>query len=244
MRNIKLIIEYDGSCFYGFQKQKNVRTIQEEIEKAIFIVTKEECSLIGSSRTDTGVHARGFVANFLTNSMIPANKFREALNCKLPDDISILYSEEVDLEFHSRYASKGKTYCYTIINREAPLTIERNYAFHHRGKINIEKMKQACEYFIGKHDFKAFKSSGGSTKTTIRTIHDLHIEENDEIIKIYVTGDGFLYNMVRIIVGTLLRVGKEKISPEDIKSIIKSRNREEAGECVSAKGLSLIRVYY
>ena len=244
MRNIKLIIEYDGANFYGFQKQNNGRTVQEELEKAIYRVTNEEVKLIGSSRTDSGVHARGFVANFKTNSRIPENKFREALNCKLPDDISIMKSEEVNEDFHSRYDSKGKTYCYTIINREVPLTIERNYALLVKDNINLNEMKEACKYFIGTHDFSAFKSSGSSVKTSIRTIYDLHIEKNDEIIKIYVTGDGFLYNMVRIIVGTLLMVGKGKIKAENVENIIKNGKREEAGECVIANGLCLMDVQY
>ncbi|ASW42187.1 MAG: tRNA pseudouridine(38-40) synthase TruA [Clostridiales bacterium] len=244
MRNIKLTIEYDGTNYLGWQKQKNGATIQGTLEEAIKLLTKEEIELVGSSRTDTGVHAKAFIANFKTNSTIPADKFREAINHKLPEDIVIIKSEEVDINFHSRYDAKGKTYSYSIINRDIYPAIGRNYLYHIKKKLNINSMKEACKYFIGTYDFSAFKSSGSSVKTSIRTIKDLHIDEENEIIKIYVTGDGFLYNMVRIIVGTLLMVGNNKIKPEEITNIIESKDRQKAGICVPAKGLTLEKVYY
>ncbi|WP_418223097.1 tRNA pseudouridine(38-40) synthase TruA [Clostridium isatidis] len=244
MRNIKLTIEYDGTNYLGWQKQKNGATIQGTLEEAIKLLTKEEIELVGSSRTDTGVHAKAFIANFKTNSTIPADKFREAINHKLPEDIVIIKSEEVDINFHSRYDAKGKTYSYSIINRDIYPAIGRNYLYHIKKKLNINSMKEACKYFIGTYDFSAFKSSGSSVKTSIRTIKDLHIDEKNEIIKIYVTGDGFLYNMVRIIVGTLLMVGNNKIKPEEITNIIESKDRQKAGICVPAKGLTLEKVYY
>lgn len=244
MRNIKLTIEYDGSNYLGWQKQKVGTTVQGALEEAIRDLTKEDIETIGSSRTDAGVHAKGFVANFKTNSKIPANKYREAINHKLPEDIIILSSEEVDSDFHSRYNAKGKTYSYCIINRDIPPAINKNYLYHVKKKLNIIAMKEACKYFIGTHDFAAFKSSGSSAKTTVRTITELYIEEKNDIIKIYVTGDGFLYNMVRIIVGTLIMVGNNKIKPEETINIIKSKNRDKAGICVPAKGLVLEKVYY
>lgn len=244
MRNIKLLIEYDGTNYNGWQKQKDVPSIQQQVEEAIRIITGEEVELIGSSRTDSGVHARGFVANFKTNSKVPSEKFREALNTKLPDDIVIIKSEEVGEDFHSRYSSKGKTYCYTIVNSEVRSPINRNFSYHVKDNLDIAAMKRACRYFIGTHDFKAFKSVGGSAKTTIRTITDLCIVQNEPYIKIYVTGDGFLYNMVRIIVGTLLLAGTKKINPEDIEHIIKDGIREKAGKCVPPQGLCLEKVFY
>lgn len=244
MRNIKLTLEYDGTNYQGWQKQKIGKTIQGTLEKAIWELTKSNIEVIGSSRTDSGVHAKGFIANFKTKSTIPSNKFREALNYRLPEDIVILKSEEVSNDFHSRYSAKGKTYSYSIINREVPLAIYRNYYYNVKKQLNIGAMSEACRYFIGTHDFNAFKSSGGSVKTTIRTITDLHIESNGDIIKIYVTGDGFLYNMVRIIVGTLIMVGNNKIKPNEIKEIIDSKDREKAGICVPANGLVLEEVYY
>lgn len=244
MRNIKLTIEYDGSNYFGWQKQKNVDTIQNTLEEVIRALTKEDIEVIGSSRTDAGVHAKGFVANFKTNSRIPADKYREAINHKLPDDIVILKSEEADKEFHSRYNARGKTYSYSILNRDVPSAINRNFYYHVKRKLDIEAMKEACKYFIGTYDFEAFKSSGSSVKTTIRTISELYIEENNDIIKIYVTGDGFLYNMVRIIVGTLIMVGHNKIKPKEIENIIAEKDREKAGICVPATGLVLEEVYY
>ena len=244
MRNIKLTIEYDGTLYSGWQKQNNAKTIQETIEKALSKILKAEVSITGSSRTDSGVHAKGMIANFFTDSRIPAEKFREAINTKLPDDIAIIKSEEVDLEFHARYLSKGKTYCYTIINRYEKVALYKNYSHHVREKLDLELMNKCCKMFIGKHDFSAFKTAGSSVKTSVRTISDLHIEKEDDFIKIYVTADGFLYNMVRIIVGTLIEVGQNKRSIETVKKAINSCNREDAGYCVPPNGLILEKVYY
>ncbi len=244
MRNIKLTIEYDGTRYYGWQRQPIGNTIQQEVEKAISKVIKEYVEVIGSSRTDSGVHAKGYVANFKTNVKMPAEKFRDAINCKLPRDIVIIKSEEVDLDFHARYSSKGKTYCYTILNREYPCAIDKDYVYYYRWKLNVEEMKKACKYFLGTHDFKAFQTHGGSVKTSIRTISDLHIETNVDKIKIYISADGFLYNMVRIIVGTLILVGSNKIKEDFVKNIIESGVRQNAGKCAPANGLCLEKVFY
>lgn len=244
MKNIKLIIEYDGTHYSGWQKQNNAKTIQETIEKALFKATKEHIELIGSSRTDAGVHAKGMTANFSTDSTIPAERFREAINRFLPDDISIIKSEDINDDFHARYNSKGKTYSYTIINRYEKVAIGKDYMLHVKDELNIEEMKKACTYFIGKHDFSAFKTLGSSVKTSTRTISELYIEEQNDVIKIYITADGFLYNMVRIIVGTLLEVGKGKISSDSIEGIIDSKDRSKSGPCVKANGLVLEKVYY
>ena len=244
MRNIKLTIEYDGTRYYGWQRQPIGNTIQQEVEKAISKVIKEYVEVIGSSRTDSGVHAKGYVANFKTNVKMPAEKFRDAINCKLPRDIVIIKSEEVDLDFHARYSSKGKTYCYTILNREYPYAIDKDYVYYYRWKLNVEEMKKACKYFLGTHDFKAFQTPGGSVKTSIRTISDLHIETNVDKIKIYISADGFLYNMVRIIVGTLILVGSNKIKEDFVKNIIESGVRQNAGKCAPANGLCLEKVFY
>ncbi|MPQ42819.1 tRNA pseudouridine(38-40) synthase TruA [Clostridium tarantellae] len=244
MRNIKIVIEYDGTNYCGWQKQKKEDTIQERIESAISKVIKEDIEIIGSSRTDSGVHAKAFVANFKTNSKIPAEKFREAINSKLPKDITIMYSEEVREDFHARYSCEGKTYCYTILNRLQSPAIERNFVYHVKEKLDINLMQDACKYFIGTHDFKAFKSTGSSVKTSVRTITDLYIEAYKDKVKIYISANGFLYNMVRIIVGTLLMVGTKKIEPQDIKKIIEDGIRENAGKCVPAMGLCLEKVFY
>lgn len=244
MKNIKLVIEYDGTNYNGWQKQKNGVTIQQTIEKAIEKLTGEEVKLEGSSRTDSGVHAKAYVANFKTNATIPPHCYSDALKSRLPADIVIISSEEMSEDFHSRYCSTGKTYCYTILNRELPSALKRNYTYHVRKKLDIKAMEEACGYFIGTHDFKAFRSLGSSTTSTVRTITDLHIEVNNEEINIFVSADGFLYNMVRIIVGTLIFVGTGKIKPIEIKEIINLGERNKAGRCVPPMGLTLEKVFY
>lgn len=244
MKNIKIIIQYEGTNYCGWQRQNIGRTIQGEIEKSIFLLTNEKIDLVGCSRTDAGVHALGMVANFMTESSIPPDKFKNAINSKLPEDIAITSSEEVDLEYHSRYCSKGKTYSYTIINTHEKVVLGRNYAYQFKGLLDIEEMRNACNYFIGTHDFIAFRTLGSSAKTTMRTISDLHIIKQGETIKVYITADGFLYNMVRIIIGTLLKVGRGKIRTCDITRIIYEGKRENAGPCAPAKGLMLEKVYY
>lgn len=245
MRNIKITIEYDGTNYCGWQKQVNQMTIQQKIEEAIEKITGEKVNVIGSSRTDSGVHAREFVANFYIGHRLPVDKIRGALNSKLPTDIVILTAEEVDEKFHARYSSKGKTYSYTILNRYMPSAIERNSVYHVKYELDIEKMKEACSYFIGEHDFSAFKTLGSSVKTSVRNVSELRIEEQENNhLKVYISADGFLYNMVRIIVGTIIMVGCGKIAPEQIKDIIKSKDRAKAGKCAPASGLCLEKVFY
>ena len=244
MRNIKLIIEYDGKDFNGWQKQPGKFNIQGEIERAIQEVTGEEVELIGSGRTDAGVHALGQVANFKTNSTIPIDKIPYAINSKLKRTIRIKCAEEVDERFHSRYNCKRKTYRYTIHNSVQGTALYRYMEYHIPQPLNVKKMQQAIRYFEGEHDFKAFKSTGGSAKSTIRTIYKAEIKQDGERIQIELTGNGFLYNMVRIIVGTLLKVGMEEIQPEDIPHIIASQDRNQAGKTVPAHGLCLVKVNY
>jgi tRNA pseudouridine38-40 synthase len=244
VRNIKLIIEYDGTNYAGWQRQNNVITIQEKIERAIEELTGEETQIIGSSRTDAGVHAKGYTGNFYTNSKITIEKFTGAINSKLPLDIVILHSFEMPYEFHSRYNSTGKQYSYSIINRREAVAVGRNYIYHHKRILDTEAMKIAAQYFIGTHDFSAFKNLGSSVKTSVRTITQLDIIKNEDLIKIYIAADGFLYNMARIIVGTLVRVGEGKIKPSEIKSIIESKERARAGKSVPPSGLCLEEVFY
>jgi tRNA pseudouridine38-40 synthase len=244
MKNIKLTVEYDGTNYAGWQKQKNVVTVQQRLEEAIYSLTGIETEAVGSSRTDSGVHARGFVCNFVTDSYIPANSFRDALNSKLPNDIVVINSEEVESNFHARYSSTGKQYSYTILNRVEPSAIDRNYVFHYKKILNYESMKLACKYFIGTHDFAAFKSAGSSVKTSVRTIRRAFLKRDNDKIIFFIEGDGFLYNMVRIIVGTLIDVGLGKIRPEEIEQIIKSKDRNKAGITVPPAGLCLEVVYY
>ena len=245
MRNIKLTIEYDGKDFNGWQKQPNKLNIQGEIEKAIKQITGEEVDLTASGRTDAGVHALGQVANFKTNSELPIEKFPIALNANLKKSIVIKSAEEVEERFHSRLTCKQKTYRYIINHSKYGTAIYRNLETHIPIKLDIQKMQQAVKYFEGEHDFKAFKASGTSSKSSVRTIYKAEvIDAGNERIYIELTGNGFLYNMVRIIAGTLVDVGLRKIEPEDIKKIIASQKRENAGKTLPPQGLYLVKVEY
>lgn len=244
MRNIKLTIEYDGKCYNGWQKQPNKLNIQGEIERAIYNITKEEVDLIGSGRTDAGVHALGQVANFKTNSQISIEKLPLAINSQLKNSIVIKEAEEVNERFHSRYNAKRKTYRYIINNSKCGTAIYRNLEYSYPFKLDAEKMKQASKYFEGEHDFKAFKSSGTSSKNSVRTIYKAIVKQEGEKIIIELTGNGFLYNMVRIIAGTLLDVGLGKIQPEEIPEMIESKDRQRAGKTLPAHGLYLVEVKY
>ncbi len=245
MRNIKLTIEYDGKDFNGWQKQPNKLNIQGTIEKAIEEITGEKIELSASGRTDSGVHALGQVANFKTNSTIPIEKFPIAINSKIKKSIVIKSAEEVEERFHSRLCCKKKTYRYIINNTKEGTAIYRNLETHIPIKLDVNKMKQAISYFEGEHDFKAFKASGTSSKSSVRTIYKAElIEKENNKIWIELTGNGFLYNMVRIIVGTLVDVGLGKIEPEEIKKIIEEKDRAKAGKTLPPQGLYLVKVEY
>ncbi|MEG0371276.1 MAG: tRNA pseudouridine(38-40) synthase TruA [Clostridium sp.] len=244
MRNIKLIIEYDGTNYCGWQRQKYGVSVEETLEKVIIDLVQEDIEIIGSSRTDSGVHARGQVATFKTNSRILARKFPLAINSKLPKDIVVVSSEEVNMDFHPRRSSKGKQYSYRIFNRRIDPALMRNSYAHIKYELDIDKMKAAARYFVGKHDFSSFKSKGGSGKGSVREIYNLNIIKDGDYITIIVEGNGFLYNMVRIIAGTLIDVGRGRIPYDSIEDIINSKNRQKAGITAKAKGLYLEKVYY
>lgn len=244
MRNIKLTIEYDGKEYNGWQKQPNKLNIQGEIERAIQNITGEQVELIGSGRTDAGVHALGQVANFKINSDFPIEKMAIAINSQLKKSIRIKEAEEVPQEFHSRYNCHSKTYQYVIDNSEQGSAIYRGLTYHVPQKLDIEKMQKAVTYFVGEHDFSSFKSSGTSSKSSVRIIYDAKVEKDGEKVKISLTGNGFLYNMVRIIAGTLVEVGLEKIEPNEILEIIEKGERARAGKTLPPQGLYLVKVEY
>lgn len=244
MRNIKLTIEYDGKEHKGWQKQPSSLNIQGEIEKAIKTITGEDVDLIGSGRTDAGVHAFGQVANFKLYSNFPIQKMATAINSQLKQSIRIKNAEEVDEDFHSRYHCHKKTYMYIIDNSEQGTAIYRNYTYHISQPLNIENMQKAAKYFVGEHDFSSFKSSGTSSKSSVRTIYEANVIKEQERIVIMLTGNGFLYNMVRIIAGTLVEVGLNKIEPEEIKKIINSKDRQKAGKTLPPQALFLLKVEY
>lgn len=243
-RNIVLKLSYDGTCYHGFQRQKNGLTVQEAIESAIQSITGEEVSLTGCGRTDAGVHAEVYYANFETDSAILCEKLPLAINSKLQDDIRIITAQEVSPDFHARFSAKKKAYAYTIDNSNAANVFLRNYSWFYPKKLDTEKMRKAAEYIIGEHDFAAFMASGSPVKSTVRNVEYIDISENGNIIEIEIMANGFLYNMVRIIVGTLVYAGVGKIAPEDIPGIIASKNRVLAGKTAPAKGLRLKKVVY
>ena len=244
MRNIKLTIEYDGKDFNGWQKQPTKLNIQGEIEQAIKEITGEDVELIASGRTDSGVHSLGQVANFKTNSNIEIEKVAIAINSKLKKSIVIKKAEEVSEDFHARYSCKGKKYRYIINNSQQGTAIYRDLECHIPQKLDVEKMRKAIKYFEGEHDFKGFKASGTSSKNTIRTIYKAEIKQEGERIIIELTGSGFMYNMVRIIAGTIVDVGLGRINPEEIPRIINLKDRNKAGKTLPAHGLYLVEVYY
>ena len=244
MRNIKLVIEYDGKSFNGWQKQPNKLNIQGEIEKAIEEITGEKIDLIASGRTDAGVHSLGQVANFKTNSTIDVEKIPYAINSKLKKSIVIKSAEEVPERFHSRYSVHSKTYRYTINNSKFGTALYRDMEYHFPIELDEKKMKKAAKFFEGEHDFKAFKASGTSSKSSVRTIYKATVERKDDRVIIELTGNGFLYNMVRIIAGTLIDVGIGKIKPEEVKEIIEKKERKNAGKTLPARGLCLLKVDY
>ncbi|SCI48833.1 tRNA pseudouridine(38-40) synthase TruA [Romboutsia sp. 1001713B170207_170306_H8] len=243
MRNLMIKIQYNGANYCGWQKQPDSLGIQGTIEKAIFDITKEEVKITGSGRTDAGVHALGQVANFKLNSDIPYSKLPNALNSKLPKDISIIDCKEVDDQFHARYNAKGKRYRYLIYNSPYRNPIYKDTSYHVKYELDFNKMCKEAKSLIGTHDFKGFMSSGSSVIDTVRTIYDIEITKDEDMITIEVEGSGFLYNMVRIIVGTLVDIGRGRIK-DNISEIIDSKSRSKTGHTAPAHGLFLKKVDY
>lgn len=246
LKRIMLRVSYDGTNYHGWQLQPGVITVEGVLNEAVSKLIGEQIQVIGASRTDAGVHALGNVAVFDTCSCIPAEKFSYALNQRLPEDIVIQESVEVLPDFHPRHCECQKTYEYTIINRKFPLPEYRNTSFFYYGKLDVGRMRLAAEAFIGEHDFAAFCSAGAQVKTTVRHIYGLEIleEPGESRIRIRVTGNGFLYNMVRIIAGTLIRVGRGFYTPERIKNILEAKERTADGVTAPPNGLVLVGIDY
>jgi tRNA pseudouridine38-40 synthase len=245
VRNFKITIEYDGTRYCGWQRQNNDPSIQEEIEKALKTMTGLEISLIGSGRTDAGVHAYAQVANFKCDTQLQVSDFMGGLNSLTADDIVITACEEVDDKFHARYRAKSKLYVYKILNSSNPSAISRHFAWHVRKDLDIAAMRTAIDNLIGEHDFKAFEGAGSPRPHTIRKILGAElIEASNHFLAFEIEADGFLRFMVRNIVGTLVQVGNGKISPQDFKRILDSKDRSQAGPTAPAHGLYLKRVKY
>lgn len=244
MRNLKVMTAYRGTKYHGFQRQNNALTVQEVLERAVSKVLNEQAAIIGCSRTDTGVHAREFCFNVKTESKISNIGFCRGVNGELPEDISILSCEDVSLDFHARFDCKGKEYIYKIHCSESKDPFGSDLAFHYRRKFDIEAAKKAAAHLVGTHDFASFCADCTSVSTTVRTIYSIEIENSGTSVIILVKGDGFLYNMIRIIAGTLIDVSEGRFSPDDMPKILAARDRLKAGRTAMAHGLYLNKVFY
>ncbi len=235
---------YRGTNYHGFQRQDNAVTVQEVVEGAVSSVLNEKVTINGCSRTDTGVHANNFCFSVKTNSLIPPKNFIRGVNGRLPDDISILSCEEAEEDFHARFSCKAKEYIYLMHCSESKNPFATDLALHYRRPVDVELIRKAAQEFVGTHDFRAFCADCTGKLTTVRTIYNFDVVSNGESLKMLVKGDGFLYNMIRIMVGTLIMVNEKKAEPSDIKKIIESGDRLKAGKTAQAHGLYLNRIFY
>lgn len=241
---VMLVVAYDGTNYSGWQVQPNALSVQQVLNEALSDLLKENIETIGASRTDAGVHSLGNVAVFDTNSRMPADKISYALNQRLPDDIVIQSSMQVEDDFHPRYAQCTKTYEYKILNTKMPDPTKRKDTFHYYGPLDVERMSRGASYLIGQHDFTSLSSVKAQVKSRIRTIYSCRVYKEDDVIHIRISGDGFLYNMVRIIAGTLIKMGSGDMQPEDMLTILRARDREMAGPTAPAHGLTMIGIEY
>ncbi len=240
MRRVMLTVAYDGTNYHGWQIQSNGETIEGILNRCLSELLGEEIAVIGASRTDAGVHALGNLAVFDTDSVIPADKIAYALNGRLPEDIKIQKSEEVAKDFHPRHCDSRKTYEYRIYCAAFPMPVKRLYSYFTYVPMDTCLMRQAAEYLVGTHDFRSFCSVDTQAETTVRRIDSIEVREENKEIVIRITGNGFLYNMVRIIAGTLMEVGRGRIKPQEIQAILEAKDRQAAGPTAPACGLTLI----
>ncbi|HEY0253042.1 MAG TPA: tRNA pseudouridine(38-40) synthase TruA [Kofleriaceae bacterium] len=244
MRNIRLVVEYDGTGLYGWQRQAKGPTVQQHLEEALAQILTHEVKIIGASRTDSGVHARGQVALFRTERPITLHGIRMGANSKLPPQIAIVEATEVDDAFHPRFSASGKHYRYTLLLRASRSPHARDTAWHHPDPLDLEAMREAATHLIGDHDFAAFRAAGCSAKTTIRRIESITLTRAPELLTVDIRGNAFLRQMVRIIVGTLVDVGNHRKTPAQVSEILASLDRAKAGLTAPAHGLELVEVRY
>ncbi|MDO4804799.1 MAG: tRNA pseudouridine(38-40) synthase TruA [Lachnospiraceae bacterium] len=244
MMRVKLIVAYDGTNYNGYQSQVNGTAVQDVLEKAIADLFGRQIRTLGASRTDTGVHAAGNVAVFDVDSPIEPSRIAFALNARLPQDIRILDSEKVPDDFHPRFQRTVKTYEYHILNRKFPDPLRRNTELHYYYALDADAMDEAARMLMGEHDFASFAAAGYSSKTTVREIYDAHVTREGDRVTFTITGTGFLYNMVRILAGTLIEIGAGKYAPEHMRTVLDARNRKAAGPTAPAKGLVLLKIQY
>lgn len=244
MKRNLLTIAYDGTAYHGWQVQPNGITVQEVVQTSLEKILGKKTDIAGCSRTDAGVHAKEFCLHFECDDNIPDDAFLRGLNSILPNDISVKACKRVPYDFHARYNAKGKTYAYTIYNGKLKDPFLSRYSWHIERALNVDLMNEFCRKIIGTHDFYPFSSSGRTVTDTVRTVSECYITQQDDLITLKITGNGFLYNMVRIIVGTAVGVSDGKIKLENIEKIFKTKNRELAGITAPPMGLCLEKVYY
>ena len=245
MRNLKITVEYDGTRYKGWQKQKEgVPTIQEKIENVLSKMTGEKVQVVGCGRTDSGVHAENYIANFHTDCEYSVDAMLDYLYEYLPEDIVVKSMKDTSERFHARYNVKSKTYVYRINNNRFRNVFNRKFVYHTDEKLDLDQMRKGAEYLIGTHDFQSFTSLKTSSKPTVRNINYINVTENDGMVEIEVNGNSFLLNMVRIIAGTLLEVSKGNLKPADVEKILNEKRRSEAGPIAQAKGLCLKSLEY
>lgn len=244
MRHLRLVVQYDGTEYAGFQVQPDCPTVQGALEQALGRLLGETIRVTGASRTDAGVHACGQVVTFTTENVIPLERVVPALNAALPQSVAAICADEVAPDFHPRFRARHKQYLYRLLNRALPSPFIGRYAWHVPLALDVEAMQEAAGHLVGEHDFAAFCAAGGSAKTTVRELTELTVRRNDEIIEISVCGNAFLYMMVRIIVGTLVQVGLGRLEAERVREILESRDRNEAGPTAPPQGLTLMRIEY
>jgi len=244
MRRVLLVVQYDGTDYHGFQRQPGLPTIQQELERALGELLGEDVTITGAGRTDAGVHALGQTATFETDRPIPTQRIAGALTCLLPEAVSVVSATEVPADFHPRYDAVGKLYAYRILNREPPSPFIGRYAWHVTEPLDVELMRAGAEHLLGTHDFVAYSSSGGSVADTVRELRRLAVEREDELVEIRAEASGFLYMMVRRMVGTLVEVGRGRLAVEEVGLILAARDRRRVPLVAPPQGLSLIKVIY
>lgn len=244
MRNLKVMAAYRGTAYHGFQRQENAVGVQNIIEGVLERLTDAPVKINGCSRTDTGVHANEYCFSFETEHNIPCGNIIRGMNSLLPDDIAILDCEEAAPDFHARYSCIGKEYVYMILNRPCKSPFMADLALHYPYPLDIKLLEKAAQDFVGTHDFTSFCGTANRKEDSVRTVEYFRIEENESLVKLIVKGDGFLYNMVRIMVGTLIFINEKKLAPDSIPQILAARNRDLAGKTIQAQGLYLNRVFY
>jgi len=243
-RNIKVVVEYEGTDYGGWQRQKNAMTVQQVLEEAIERIVQHKVTVLGASRTDAGVHALGQTANFHTSSAIPARRLLTAINSQLPADVVVRSLSDVEDSFHAQFHARSKTYRYTILNHRIRTALNRRCCHFVGPRLDVSAMRRAAKFLIGRHDFKAFESDADPQSNSVRTVTRASLKKTERCLVFTIEGDGFLYNMVRAIVGTLIEVGRGKVTPDGFRDILESRERTFAGPTAPAKGLCLVKVKY